>query len=385
MARGYLVSKKMKIAVLGIRGFPHVQGGIETHCENLYPRLVARGCEVVVFARKPYVSYRESHFWDVKLISLSCPRQKTLEAFVHTLKGLFYARRLKPDILHVHAIGPSLLIPLALLMGFKVVMTHHGPDYKRKKWGIAAKIFLKCGEYLGCKFSNEVIAVSDVIAADIFKEYGRKAIVIPNGVTLPEISTNDEMIKKFGLTKGKYILAVGRFVPEKGFHDLIEAFAKFQGRDLEKKYKDWKLVIVGRADHEDDYSKRLIVRARENKNVILPGYLDHLSLEGLYSHAGLFVLPSYYEGLPIVLLEAMSYGLSCIVSDIPANREVGLQEDRFFKPGDIQQLAEKIIEFISKPLSIEEKSRQVSLISEKYDWGRIAQQTLEVYKLVSGF
>jgi glycosyltransferase involved in cell wall biosynthesis len=372
----------MKIVVLGTRGFPHVQGGIETHCENLYPRIAARGCEVVVFARKPYVSYRESHFWDVKLISLSCPKQKTLEAFVHTLKGLFYARRLKPDILHFHAIGPSLLIPLARLMGFKIVMTHHGPDYRRKKWGVMARIFLKTGEYFGCKFSNEVIVISDVIAADILKKYGRKAIVIPNGVIPPEISTNDEMVKKFGLTKGKYILSVGRFVPEKGFHDLMGAFVKFQAENLEPKYKEWKLVIVGRADHEDDYSKKLREKARGNRNVILPGYLDHLPLAELYSYAGLFVLPSYHEGLPIALLEAMSYGISCVVSDIPANREVGLQEDRFFKAGDIQQLAKKIIEFISKPLSVEEKSRQISLISEKYDWGRIAEKTLEVYKRV---
>ena len=145
---------------------------------------------------------------------------------------------------------------------------------------------------------------------------------------------------------------------------------------------DWKLVIVGKADHEDRYSRGLKEKADKNKNIILTGFLTGKPLQELYSHAGLFVLPSYYEGLPIVLLEAMSYGLSSIASDIPANRNVGLNDDRFFKPGDVNEIAAKIEEFINKPFKEEERKRQIYMITEQYNWGRIAEDTLKVYKAV---
>jgi glycosyltransferase involved in cell wall biosynthesis len=141
-------------------------------------------------------------------------------------------------------------------------------------------------------------------------------------------------------------------------------------------------VIVGKADHEDKYSRSLKEKATKNKNIILTGFLTGKPLQELYSHAGLFVLPSYYEGLPIVLLEAMSYGLSCIASDIPANRNAGLDDDRFFKPGDINDLASKIKEFINKPFEEEERQRQIYMITEQYDWGKIAEETLKVYQAV---
>jgi len=376
----------MKIIVLGTRGFPNTQGGVEKHSENLYPQLVKKGCEVVVLTRKPYVNPAINSYQGVKLIPLSCPKNKFLEAFYHTFSGVFAAKKLKPDILHIHAIGPSLFIPLAKSLGLKVVMTNHGPDYNRKKWNWLGKIILRTGEAWGSKAADQIICISQSIADGIKKKYNRESKVIPNGVVMHQIVQSDNILKQYGLKKGKYILAVGRFVPEKGFHDLIEAFTMSQCHNVTtSQVKPWKLVIIGDADHEDKYSLELKRKAKNTPNVILTGFLSGLPLQELYSHAGLFALPSYYEGLPIVLLEAMSYGLSCVVSDIPANREVGLQEDRYFKAGNIQQLAEKIIEFISKPLSPDEKSRQISLISEKYDWGRIAQQTLEVYRLISGF
>ena len=234
----------MKIAVVGTRGFPQIQGGVEAHCENLYPYLVKKGCEVVVFTRKPYVTYPQDAFKGVSLITLSCPKSKFLEAFMHTFKGVFAARKIHPDILHIHAIGPALFVPLARLLGFKVVMTHHGPDYERKKWGAAAKIVLKLGEYLGCRFANQIIAISEPIAQTLSSKYGIKVNIVPNGVVISGVPELSGLLGKFGLEKGKYILAVGRFVPEKGFDDLIEAFDR-------SNIRGWKLVIVGGADHED--------------------------------------------------------------------------------------------------------------------------------------
>ena len=368
----------MKIVVLGIRGLLNVQGGVETHSEHLYPELVKKDCEVIVLTRKPYVDSTINFYQGVRLISLYCPKNKFLEAFYHTFSGIFAAKKLKPDILHIHAIGPSLFIPLAKLFGLKVVMTNHGPDYERKKWNWFAKIILRVGEMWGSKAADQIICISRPIADEIEKKYNKKPNIIPNGVVMPEIAKSYNALKLYGLEEGRYILAVGRFVPEKGFHDLMEAYKRLQN-------KTWKLVIVGNADHEDKYSRKLKEIAKEVPGVVLAGFLTGLPLRELYSHAGLFVLPSYYEGLPIVLLEAMSYRLSCVVSDIPANKEVNLPADRFFKAGDIKQLAEKMNEFISKPISTEEKSREILLISEKYNWGKIADQTLEVYKLVSSF
>jgi len=377
----------LKVVVLGTRGFPDVPGGVEKHCEHLYTQLVKKGCEVVVLARKPYVGEEIIDYKGVRVAPLPCPKNKSFEAFLHTFYGVFAAKRYRPDILHIHAVGPSLFVPLARFLGLKVAMTHHGPDYERKKWGRLGRIALALGEHLGAKYANSVISISQSTADRIRKRYKRDVAVIPNGVMPAQIAQGNGFIDRFGLSKGKYILAVGRFVPEKGFGDLIEAFeiASLATLARNDEGKKCKLVIVGDADHPDKYSLGLKEKAGKNKDVVLTGFLSGEPLRQLYSNAGLFVLPSYYEGLPIVLLEAMSFGLSCIASEIPANREVRLSEDRLFKAGDVQGLAKKIGEFVDKPLSDEEKNRQINMVAERYDWERIADRTLEVYgQVVSG-
>src|SRR3990167_1146332 len=374
----------MRVIVLGTRGFPNVQGGVEVHCQNLYSQLVKLGCEIIVFTRKTYVDVSIKDHKGVKLVALPSIRHKSLEAFLHTFIGIFAALRYAPDILHIHGIGPSLYTPLARILGIKVVITSHGSNYKHLKWGKFAKIILRIGEFLGVFYANEVIAISKNIADEIKKKYNRDVTVIPNGVTIQKIIQTEDVLKKYKLEKGKFLLAVGRFVPEKGFHDLIEAFNLFQleTRDSQIPNDTWKLVIVGRADHEDKYSLDLKEKAGKNNNIILTGFLTGEPLQALYSHAGLFVLPSYYEGLPIVLLEAMSYGLSCIASDIPPNKSVELFGDRLFKPGDIKTLCAKIKEFIDKPLNKEEKGKQINMIAERYDWEKIAEKTMEVYRII---
>lgn len=372
----------MKIAVIGTRGFPGVQGGVENHCEYLYTQLAKRGCDITVYARKPYVTFNESNYKGVSLIAVSCPKNKFLEAIVHTFKTILKARKLKPDILHIHAIGPSLFTPLARLLGMKVVVTNHGPDYMRAKWSLSAKIFLKFCEKMGVIFANEVITIAGNIADDIMKNYGRDSTIIPNGVEIVEPAETSEALEKYGLRQKKYVLAVGRFVPEKGFDDLIEAFNSLQDAGIGSHAEKWKLLIVGGADHEDNYSRALKEKAGKNKDIVLTGFLKGQPLHELYSHAGLFILPSYHEGLPIVLLEAMSYGLSCIASDIPANRNVELSDDRFFKAGNIEEMSAKINQFIAKPWNEADSSRQKALIVEKYNWEKIADDTLSVYQRV---
>lgn len=370
----------MKIVVLGTRGFPGVQGGVETHCENLYPRLAAKNCDVIVFTRAQYVNPSIKEFKGVKLIPLTCPKNKFLEAFWHTLKGVFAAKGQRPRIVHIHAAGPSLFTPMARMLGMNVVITNHGPEHERKKWAGFPSYVLRIAEYLSCIWANRIISISESNAERLRKRYKKEVVVIPNGVEVSGIAKTDGALKRYGIEKGRYVLAVGRFVPEKGFHDLIKAFEIALDRGIDPR-NDLKLVIVGRADHEDRYSKELKEKTARNPNVILTGFLIGQPLAELYSHAGLFVLPSYYEGLPIVLLEALSYGLSCIISDIPANREViKLSEERFFKSGDIDQLANKIRAFINRPFKEDEKACQISEILKKYDWQIIANKTFQVYK-----
>lgn len=387
-----MLTKPLRIAVTGTRGFPNVQGGVETHCERLYPCLTALGHDVTVFARTPYVPYKNAAHKGVNLVAIGCPQNKHLEAIVHTGKAVLRAQKLRPDILHIQAIGPSLFTPLARILGMKVVVTHHGENYKHKKWGFLARHFLRLSEFIGVLSANEIIAISDYIASLIEAKYNRNATVIPNGVELPQPVATTEALTRFGLEKERYILAVGRFVPEKGYHDLIEAFGKAG-------LAGWKLAIVGRADHEDAYGTRLREQAAGNADVVLTGFLKGTPLQELYCHAGLFALPSYYEGLPIVLLEALSYGLRCIVSDIPANRISGLQLAAsssqvespsgkrqaasgcsFFRTGDVDDLAAKIAEFAGTPMSEDDKSAQIAMIAREYDWERIADETLKVYR-----
>lgn len=366
----------MKVFVLGTRGFPNVQGGVEKHCQELYPRLADLGCEVTVFARASYVpkDKRILEWRGVEFIHLWSSRSKSFEAIIHTFVGLLISAVKRPDILHIHAIGPSIFVPLARLFGLRVVMTHHGSDYARQKWGRFAKVVLKIGEALGVKFANKVIVVSKTARVFLRKKYQRKDMeFIPNGVKLPLNNRQSDRGGHFsGFEPGKYVFTACRFVPEKGLHDLIEAYKRL-------KNPEFKLVVAGDADHQTNYSRKLKKQAEE-AGVILTGVISGKPLEELHSNAGLFVLPSYHEGLPIGLLEALSYGLPVLVSDIPQNKELPLPECRYFKVGDINQLSQKLKELMKAGISKKEKTQQLEFLKNDYNWDKIAQQTKKIYK-----
>jgi glycosyltransferase involved in cell wall biosynthesis len=258
----------------------------------------------------------------------------------------------------------------------KVVVTNHGPEYNRKKWGKVAKTVLKIGEKVGGVYANEIIVISKDIKKIIEKRCNRNSHLIYNGVDLPEKCVNTDYIRKIGVEPKTYILAVSRFVPEKGLHDLIDAF---QRGDLNSH-----LVIAGDADHETQYSRSVKEKARGDHRIVLTGYITGDPLHQLYSNARLFVLPSYHEGLPIVLLEAMSYDLPILASDISANKAVPLPEKCFFRCGDIEDLHNKMKSILAEGLSNEEREDIRQLLIEKYNWETIASQTLTVYKKILG-
>jgi glycosyltransferase involved in cell wall biosynthesis len=364
----------MKIVVIGTRGFPNVQGGVERHCEELYPRLVKLGCDVTVFTRKPYIKQedRVTEWQGVKFVHLWCPKKKSFEAISHTFLGVLKAKRISPDIFHIHAVGPSLLSPLGKILGLRIVMTHHGPDYERQKWGSFAKTILRLGEKVGVRYSDRIIAISQGIKKNIQNMYQKEAEFIPNGVTIPDLIPPGDELKKWNLEPKKYIFTACRFVPEKGIHDLLDAYRHIDN-------PSFKLVIAGNADHGTAYSRSLEKLASGIEGVILTGFVTGKRLGELFSNAGLFVLPSYYEGLPIALLEALSYRLPVLVSDIPQHKEIPLRL-RYFKPGDIRLLTGILSESFFKGISDSEKREYVSLLERDYNWDDIALKTFEVYK-----
>ncbi|MEW6518552.1 MAG: glycosyltransferase family 4 protein [Thermodesulfobacteriota bacterium] len=362
----------MRIFVAGTRGIPLIPGGVETHCQNLYPLIAQKGHEVFLATRSAYIEENPLEEWKgIRLVRCFSPRRKSIEAIVHTFLALLKAHRLHPDVVHIHAVGPALLVPFARLLGLKVVFTNHGPDYDRQKWGRAAKTMLRLGEKLGGVFANEVIVISSVIQGIIRKRCDRQSHIIYNGVSIPEVTDNKDYINSLGVEPKKYVLAVARFVPEKGLTDLIEAFNALE--------TDYHLVIAGDADHETEYSRKVKQLARGNDLIVLTGYITGEKLRQVFSNAGLFVLPSYHEGLPIALLEALSYGLSVLVSDIPANREVDLPPERFFRCGDINDLRDKMKTILLEPITEAEQRQNYALLARKYDWHRIAEQTIAVY------
>ena len=365
----------MKIFVLGTRGFPDVQGGVEQHCEQLYPCLEKLGCDITVITRSPYIprDQRRGKWKGVKLIHLWAIRNKYLEAITHTFCGLLVAAFHRPDIVHFHAIGPSVFTPLAKILGLKVVVTNHGPDYLRKKWGKFSRFVLTLGESMAIRYADEVIVISSGIKEMVERKYGRNDLrLIPNGVTLPEIVPPGETLIRFGLAAGKYVMAACRFVPEKGLLDLIAAYQRLDN-------PEFKLVLAGSADHENTSSRAIKAVAGRDERIILTGYLSGRPLKELFSNAGLFVLPSSHEGLPIALLEAMSYGLPVLASDIPPNRELPLPRDRYFPVGDVRRLCEQMRELFVQGISGEEKEQQSRLLARFYDWDKLADKTLEVY------
>ena len=365
--------RRLKIFVTGTRGIPNIPGGVEKHCQELFPRIAAKGHEIVLCTRNSYVTQRINEWHGVKLIGCYAPRIKSFEAIVHTFISFLKARVLRPDVVHIHA-APMLLTPLARLMGFKVVVTNHGPEYDRQKWGRIAKFVLRLGEKMGGLYANEVIVISSIIGNIVRQRCHRASNLLYNGVAQPQQSKEFDFLTQMGIDPDRYVLAVARFVPEKGLHDLIDAF-----KTLDTNYK---LVIAGDADHESEYRTNLCKMASKDDRLILTGYITGKSLNQVYSHARLFVLPSYHEGLPLALLEAMSHGLPVLVSDIPANKEVGLPADRYFRCGDVDDLKEKMATLLPRELANDEKQAMRRQIAEKYNWDKIAEQTTKVYEKV---
>ena len=363
----------------GLRGFPNVQGGVETHAEHMCPRLEELGVDVTVLARRCYQPAEVGARWHgVEFVRVWAPRRKQLEAIVHTFLSVLYAGFVsRPDVLHIQAIGPAIWTPLARLLGLRVVVTHHGPDYDRQKWGRLAKFVLRLGEAAAARWASELIVISRVIQRSVAIEHGRVGVLVPNGLDLPGESPDASALPAFGLEPGRYVLLVSRMVPEKRHLDLVRAFALAA-------IPGWKLALVGAADHVDAYAREVAQVAGGTPGVVMTGFQTGAALQALYAHAGLFVLPSSHEGLPIAMLEALSHGVPVVASDILPNLEVGLPRDCHFPLGDVEALARLLRERAARAETPAERDARRAWAAKRFDWTRNARATKAIYEQVCG-
>lgn len=369
----------LSIMALGLRGIPNVPGGVEVHASELYPRLQALGANVTVLGRTPYRPSDAPSAWrGVTVRWLASPKVEGVEALVHTFLGVLYAAVQRPDVVHIHAVGPWVFVPLAKLLGLKVVVTHHGQDYLREKWHGPARAVLRLGERLGMNFADERIVISRSILEMAQRKYHRSATLIPNGVANLTPVESCSLLEKYGLTRGKYIIQVSRLVPEKRQLDLITAFHA-------ARLPDWKLLLVGGAQGSQRYADLVRERCASDSNIINTGFLTGPEIQELLSHAGIFALPSSHEGLPISLLEAMRLGTPILASNIPANVETGLDDNCYFAVGDTAALSQKLKELAAAtPAERALISLRLRGACTRYNWDDIAESTMQVMKRVAG-
>ena len=366
----------MKIAMVGQKGIPAAYGGVERHVEELSAALCALGQDVTVYSRPHYAppvpSYRGA-----RVKTLPSIATKHLDAFSHSLLSTLHALLRHYDIVHYHGIGPSLVCPLARLSSARVVVTVHALDWQREKWGRFARFSLRMGERTAAKWAARVIAVSPLIKDYLRQKYGVESALIPNGVAAPRHRPLDALRRKLDVSEGGYLLYLGRFVPEKGCHLLIRAF---RGILTSKK-----LILAGDIPRGERYFADLKQAAAEDARIIFPGGLYGAEKEEALSNAALFLLPSTVEGMPIGLLEAMSYGRCIVASDIPENRAM-LQGDggplgMLFHSGDADDLRATIERALQNHDDTAALGRRAAEhVLKRHDWAQVAQLTLDVYR-----
>lgn len=353
-----------KIFVFGTRGFPNIQGGVEKHCEHLYP-FISKYYEISVFRRTPFLNKNNTVYENINFIDLPTTKKKGFEAFFHSFLSAIYTIIKRPDLIHIHNIGPGMFVPLLKLFRLKVVLTYHSSNYEHDKWNKTEKNILKFAENISLRFADKIIFVNEMQMHKSSKKIIKKAVFIPNGITINPLITTPDYISQLGLEPYKYILAVGRITKEKGFDYLIEAYNLLSKKDI-------KLVIAGGVDHKSKYSDFYL--NKKNENIIFTGFVEGEKLQELYSLSKLFIIPSYNEGHPLVLIEAISYCRPILASDIPANLQLKLPEDKYFKVGSIESLKNKMEIELTKP------ELHIDYHIKLNTWEDIANQTIKVYR-----
>lgn len=368
----------MKIAIIGHKRIPSNEGGIEKGVEQHAVRMVARGHAVTVYNRgghnvfgKEYDREKYKEYKGVKIVTIPTTNGAA-SVPIYSFLATLHAAICRYDCVSFRASGPCAMIPLAKFFGLRVVASLHGIDSQRDKWGGFASKYLEFGEKMAAKKADVCLVLSKNMKEYIDTRYHTNSVLFANGIDRPEYHKPEIITKKYSLEKDNYILSLGRIVPEKGIHYLINAYRKCK--------TDKNLVIAGGAESNKDYYNQLLELAKGDERIIFTGFVVGQEIQELYSNAFIFVLPSNLEGMANSLLEAMSYSNCCLISDIPENTEVVNDKAEWFKKGDEISLQEKLQKLVDNPKLVQEyKSNAGEYILKKYSWDLIVDQMLRVY------
>ena len=374
------INEQSKIAMFGHKRWSR-EGGVEIVVKELCTRMAQKGCEVTCYNRSghhvsgaEYDSVDETEYKGITQKYVPTIEKKGLAAVSSSFFAALCSAFGKYDVVHIHAEGPAFFSCLPKMLGKRVVVTIHGIDWQREKWqsGFGSK-FIRQGEKNAVKYADEIIVLSKGVQ-EYFKEtYGRETHFIPNGVNRPQIRKANLITEKFGLKKDSYILFLGRLVPEKGIRYLVEAFKNVK--------TDKKLVIAGGSSDTDSFMAELKELAKDDDRILFAGFVQGAMLDELYSNAYIYTLPSDLEGMPLSLLEAMSYGNCCLVSDIPECAEVVEDKALIFKKSDVEDLREKLQDACDHPEMVMKMKKQAAdFICEKYNWDEVVKETMKLYR-----
>lgn len=371
----------MKIAMIGHKRIPSREGGVERVVEELSTRLVQQGHQVDVYNRKgknvqnknaDKQNKKVKKFKGVNIITIPTINKKGLDAFIYSFFASIKALFGKYDVLHYHAEGSCAMLWIPHLFRKRIVVTIHGLDWQRSKWGGFATKYIKFGEKLAARYADEIIVLSKGTQKYFKETYDRDTNFIPNGVNKPIIKEINIIKKKWNLEKDNYILFLARIVPEKGLHYLIEAFKQID--------TDKKLVIAGGASHTKDYFQKIEEMVKTDDRIIMTGFVQGQELEELFSNCYLYCLPSDIEGMPISLLEAMSYGCNCLVSNIEENIQVIENYANTFEKGNTESLKVKLENCLKNNKIRYNKSNISNYILKKYNWDNVLEETKRIYE-----
>lgn len=362
--------------MIGQKGIPAQSGGVENHVEQLSKHLADKGHEITVYSRDWYCGDKANDTEGIRRVFTPTIATKHLDAITHTLSSSLHALTQDYDVIHFHSVGPALFSWVAVLFSSaRVISTFHCIDRKHGKWGRFAQFALYLGEWASCTFPDETIAVSKQIQQYCKEKHNSELHYIPNGVELFERTNKTDKLDQWGLEENNYLLIVSRLISHKGIHYAIKAWKKI-------KEIDYKLVIVGEGFHSDEYTKRIKQMSKTEDNIVLTGLQTEETLKQLFSHAKLMLSPSDHEGLPIAMLEGMSYQLPIIASNISEHKELIDSQKYLFQQGNYSDLADKITKVLNLPeeklAKQAEENRQK--IKDNFTWDQISKQIEQVYQ-----
>lgn len=369
----------LRIAMLGHKRIPSREGGVEIVVEQLGAGLVQAGHAVTCYNRRghhvggsQFDAQSQTSHRGISIKTIPTLDKKGLAAMTASVTAAIACAFGKYDVVHFHAEGPCAMLWLPKLFGKRCIATIHGLDHQRSKWGKLAKTYIMLGEKCAAKHAHEVIVLSKNVQDYFMDTYGRKTRFIPNGVDRPERRPAEQIREAFGLSTGQYILYLGRIVPEKGLTYLVKAFKNVK--------TDKKLVIAGGASDTAEFFEELKTLAADDPRIQFVGFVQGQLLEELYSNAYVYTLPSDLEGMPLSLLEAMSYGNCCLTSDIPECTQVTEDHGVSFRKGDIADLQEKIQTLCDdEKLVARYQTEAADYICQRFNWDQVTEQTLKLY------